>query len=75
MYYFSSLWQMRHLFLLLSQFVNHMEVIKLPVYYPSEEEKADPRLYANNVRKLMATEVCTICLFLIIVYSPNQGKS
>ncbi|XP_078158340.1 lysophospholipid acyltransferase LPEAT1-like isoform X2 [Carex rostrata] len=57
---FSPAWDsmagMRHLFLLLCQFVNHMEVIKLPVYCPSEEEKEDPRLYANNVRKLMATE-------------------
>ncbi|KAJ3696361.1 hypothetical protein LUZ61_000066 [Rhynchospora tenuis] len=57
---FSPAWDsmsgMRHLFLLLCQFVNHIEVIKLPVYYPSEEEKEDPRLYANNVRKLMATE-------------------
>ncbi|KAJ4802091.1 Lysophosphatidylcholine acyltransferase 1 [Rhynchospora pubera] len=57
---FSPAWDsmsgMRHLFLLLCQFVNYIEVIKLPVYYPSEEEKEDPRLYANNVRKLMATE-------------------
>ena len=26
----------------------------LPVYYPSEEEKNDPKLYGNNVRALMA---------------------
>nr|XP_010905685.1 lysophospholipid acyltransferase LPEAT1 isoform X2 [Elaeis guineensis] len=46
----------RHVFLLLCQFVNYMEVIRLPVYYPSEQEKEDPKLYASNVRKLMATE-------------------
>uniref|UniRef100_A0A0D9ZXZ4 Phospholipid/glycerol acyltransferase domain-containing protein n=1 Tax=Oryza glumipatula TaxID=40148 RepID=A0A0D9ZXZ4_9ORYZ len=46
----------RHVFLLLCQFVNNLEVIHLPVYYPSEQEKEDPKLYANNVRKLMAVE-------------------
>lgn len=43
---------------LLSQFVNYMEVIRLPVYYPSPEEMKDPKLYANNLRSLMAAEVC-----------------
>ncbi|KAG2588320.1 lysophospholipid acyltransferase LPEAT1-like [Panicum virgatum] len=46
----------RHVFLLLCQFVNYMEVVRLPVYYPSEQEKEDPKLYANNVRKLIAME-------------------
>ncbi|CAD6334094.1 unnamed protein product [Miscanthus lutarioriparius] len=46
----------RHVFLLLCQFVNYLEVVHLPVYYPSEQEKDDPKLYANNVRKLMAVE-------------------
>ncbi|CAL4950233.1 unnamed protein product [Urochloa decumbens] len=46
----------RHVFLLLCQFVNYMEVVRLPVYYPSEKEKGDPKLYANNVRKLIAME-------------------
>ncbi|XP_062231191.1 lysophospholipid acyltransferase LPEAT1-like isoform X2 [Phragmites australis] len=46
----------RHVFLLLCQFVNFLEVIHLPVYYPSKQEKDDPKLYANNVRKLMAVE-------------------
>ncbi|KAL5226498.1 hypothetical protein ABZP36_014763 [Zizania latifolia] len=46
----------RHVFLLLCQFVNYIEVVHLPVYYPSEQEKEDPKLYANNVRKLIATE-------------------
>ncbi|KAJ8772816.1 hypothetical protein K2173_027993 [Erythroxylum novogranatense] len=46
----------RHVIFLLCQFTNHMEVIRLPVYYPSQEEKDDPKLYANNVRQLMARE-------------------
>ncbi|CAI0463897.1 unnamed protein product [Linum tenue] len=48
--------QFRHVILLLCQFVNHLEVIRLPVYYPSQEEKTDPKLYANNIRRLMARE-------------------
>ncbi|XP_074578225.1 lysophospholipid acyltransferase LPEAT1-like [Curcuma longa] len=57
---FSPAWDsisgVRHVCLLLCQFVNHLEVIHLPVYYPSDQEKEDPKLYAINVRKLMATE-------------------
>ncbi|KAL2894622.1 Lysophospholipid acyltransferase LPEAT1 [Bienertia sinuspersici] len=57
---FSPAWDsisgVRHVILLLCQFVNYMEVMRLPVYYPSKEEKDDPKLYANNVRKLMANE-------------------
>ncbi|GER47934.1 acyltransferase, partial [Striga asiatica] len=47
----------RHVVLLLSQFVNYIEVTRLPVYHPSEQEKQDPRLYAENVRNLMAREI------------------
>ncbi|KAF5468431.1 hypothetical protein F2P56_012583 [Juglans regia] len=46
----------RHVFFLLCQFVNHLEVIRLPIYYPSQQEKDDPKLYADNVRRLMASE-------------------
>ncbi|XP_018457802.2 lysophospholipid acyltransferase LPEAT1 isoform X1 [Raphanus sativus] len=46
----------RHVLFLLCQFVNHLEVIRLPVYYPSQEEKDNPKLYASNVRRLMASE-------------------
>ncbi|CAL0305829.1 unnamed protein product [Lupinus luteus] len=57
---FSPAWDsisgVRHVILLLCQFVNYMEVIRLPVYYPSQQEKDDPKLYANNVRRLMASE-------------------
>ncbi|KAJ4962738.1 hypothetical protein NE237_022677 [Protea cynaroides] len=57
---FSPSWDtisgVRHVILLLCQFVNHIEVTRLPVYYPSEQEMEDPKFYANNVRKLMASE-------------------
>ncbi|KAL7644804.1 UNVERIFIED_CONTAM: hypothetical protein RMT77_004617 [Armadillidium vulgare] len=38
----------------LCQFHNYCELEYLPVYYPSNEEIADPFLYARNVRKVMA---------------------
>ncbi|XP_076894930.1 lysophospholipid acyltransferase LPEAT1-like isoform X2 [Bidens hawaiensis] len=57
---FSPAWEsisgVRHVILLLCQFVNYMTVTRLPVYYPSEEEKDNPKLYAENVRRLMARE-------------------
>lgn len=57
---FSPAWDsisgVRHVILLLCQFVNKMTVTRLPVYYPSQEEKDNPKLYAENVRKLMARE-------------------
>ncbi|KAK8512493.1 hypothetical protein V6N12_075071 [Hibiscus sabdariffa] len=57
---FSPAWDsisgVRHVVFLLCQFVNHLEVTWLPVYHPSQQEKDNPKLYANNVRKLMAAE-------------------
>ncbi|XP_065827590.1 lysophosphatidylcholine acyltransferase 2-like isoform X2 [Oscarella lobularis] len=41
-------------YLTLCQFANFLEIEYLPVYKPSEEEKANPCLYASNVRKVMA---------------------
>ncbi|XP_030635306.1 lysophospholipid acyltransferase LPCAT4 [Chanos chanos] len=37
-----------------SQFYTNVTVEFLPVYTPSEEEKENPELYADNVQKLMA---------------------
>ncbi|XP_028261633.1 lysophospholipid acyltransferase LPCAT4 isoform X2 [Parambassis ranga] len=37
-----------------SQFYTNMTVEFLPVYTPSQEEKDNPNLYADNVQKLMA---------------------
>ncbi|XP_045191517.2 lysophosphatidylcholine acyltransferase 2-like isoform X3 [Mercenaria mercenaria] len=42
------------LWLTLCQFSTSLEIEYLPVYVPNEEEKADPKLYAHNVRKVMA---------------------
>ncbi|KAF2299903.1 hypothetical protein GH714_005906 [Hevea brasiliensis] len=57
---FSPAWDsisgVRHVIFLLCQFINYIEVKRLPVYYPSQEEKDDPKLYACNVRRLMAHE-------------------
>jgi len=41
-------------FRMMCQFVNHMEVVFLPVYHPTAEEKADPKLYAAHAQKMMA---------------------
>jgi len=43
-----------HLYYMLIQFRNHLKVTYLNVYTPSEEEKRNPQLYANNVQKLMS---------------------
>ncbi|XP_045795944.1 lysophospholipid acyltransferase LPEAT1-like isoform X1 [Trifolium pratense] len=57
---FSPAWDsisgVRHVIFLLCQFVNYIEVVRLPIYYPSQQEMDDPKLYADNVRRLMATE-------------------
>jgi hypothetical protein len=37
-----------------------MNVTYLPVYYPSEEEQADPKLYAHNVRQAMVRKTTHI---------------
>ena len=40
--------------LMLTEPRSRMHVTVLPVYHPSEEEKASPELYAENVRRLVA---------------------
>lgn len=42
------------LYRLCCQFVNYMSYEYLPEYTPNAEEKANPQLFANNVRALMA---------------------
>ncbi|XP_055890931.1 lysophosphatidylcholine acyltransferase 2-like isoform X1 [Biomphalaria glabrata] len=46
---FSQLW------FTLCQFYTRIEIEYLPVYTPSEAEKKDPKLFANNVREKMAS--------------------
>lgn len=40
-----------------TQFINLADVEVLPPYMPSAAERADPRLYAENVRLLMAEKL------------------
>lgn len=42
-------------FRLICQFITTMDMTFLPAYKPSEEEKKDPALFAENVRKLMVS--------------------
>lgn len=35
----------------------YLRVTRLPLYRPSAAEKADPRLFAENVRRLMARQL------------------
>lgn len=50
-----------HFLRMMTQFKTHVDVTVLPVYKPSAAEKADPRLYAENVRILMAQHLgCTL---------------
>ncbi|XP_045462343.1 lysophosphatidylcholine acyltransferase isoform X1 [Harmonia axyridis] len=42
------------LWLTLTRPYSYCEIEFLPVYTPNEEERRDPKLYANNVRKVMA---------------------
>lgn len=51
----SFLWnRLELIWLTLTQFFTYCELEFLPVYVPSEEEKKDPQLYAQNVRDVMA---------------------
>ena len=49
----SSYSVMDHLFQTMSQPVNLMSVKYLPIYRPSDEEKADPAVFAENVKAMM----------------------
>lgn len=58
---FSPAWEtvgaLYHAIRLFSQFSNSCEIHWLPVYYPSDAEKKDPKLYAENVRKAIAKAI------------------
>ena len=51
----------RHIFLVLSTLFATAHIVELPMYHPSGEERADPALYARNVRRYMvrATPLAT----------------
>ncbi|PSC70078.1 Lysophospholipid acyltransferase LPCAT4 [Micractinium conductrix] len=46
-----------HLYRLMAQLINHLEITVLPPYFPSDEEQKDWALYAENVRSLMGKEL------------------
>jgi lysophosphatidylcholine acyltransferase / lyso-PAF acetyltransferase len=54
----------RMLLRMVSQVYNRMTVEYLPVYHPSDEEKANPDVYAKNVQQWFAKQtskaVCNI---------------
>ena len=41
-----------HLFKLVTQISTKCKIHFLPIYHPSEEEKTNPKLYAENVQKV-----------------------
>lgn len=45
----------------------------LPLYTPSEEEKNNPALFANNVRSIMAKLVVCVCVWPPQVASFTSG--
>ncbi|KAH7822766.1 putative lysophosphatidylcholine acyltransferase / lyso-PAF acetyltransferase [Monocercomonoides exilis] len=53
-----------HYLTVMCNLTNNLEVIFLPVYYPSQAEKEHPRLYAQNVKNSMS---CSLSLL-------NHGK-
>lgn len=56
--HFNPVWEAinpyKHFIRLMLQFFNRAHVTILPVYHPTEEERADADLYAANVRQLIA---------------------
>jgi lysophosphatidylcholine acyltransferase / lyso-PAF acetyltransferase len=50
---YESIRTVPYLYRMLSQFYNRVEYLRLPVYYPNEEEKRNPRLFADNVMELI----------------------
>uniref|UniRef100_UPI00358F8642 lysophosphatidylcholine acyltransferase 1-like isoform X2 n=1 Tax=Myxine glutinosa TaxID=7769 RepID=UPI00358F8642 len=65
------------LWLTLCQIHNRVEIEYLPVYEPSDAEKRDPNIYANNVRKVMARAlgVPTVSLTLEDYFSKRRSQT
>ncbi|XP_039284466.1 lysophosphatidylcholine acyltransferase isoform X3 [Nilaparvata lugens] len=55
-----GVWKLMWLTLVQPQ--SNCEIEFLPVYHPNEDEKKDPKLYAQNVRRLMARALGVPCL-------------
>lgn len=43
----------KHIQLVMSSFLHTAQIFELPMYFPSDDEQNDPRLYADNVRQYM----------------------
>jgi len=55
---YESIYTSVFIFRTLTQFHNRLQVRYMREYIPSEEEKKDPKLYAENVRTVMAKALC-----------------
>ena len=72
-----------HILRLQAQFVNHLTIEILPVYYPSPAEQADARLYAENVRRyvlgrlrhLHCGKAVSLVPLLVIQHACEKGMS
>lgn len=53
----NTIYSLKLLWLTLTQIQSACEIEFLPVYVPSKEEEQNPKMYANNVRKVMAKYV------------------
>ena len=57
-----SVSRMTHFFRLCCQFVTYADVVFLPPFVPDADMRADPRLYADAVRSLMARTLSVPCV-------------
>ena len=62
------------IFRIVSRFYTPIKIEYLPTYYPSEAELADVKLYAENVRKLIAYHTQKPMSKQSLVDSPNYQK-
>lgn len=54
-----SIGGIRHIILMMCNPIHEVTCYEFPVYYPSDEEKKDAKLYADNVRDYMVSHDCT----------------
>lgn len=47
----------------LARWQTDLEIKKLDVYYPSEEEKSNQQLYADNVERILSEDLELPCLY------------
>eukprot|EP00127_Corallochytrium_limacisporum_P003099 Clim_evm28s146 gene=Clim_evmTU28s146 len=65
----------------MTQFHNYCKIEFLPVYYPDEAEQEDPKLYAENVRRVMARAIdvklssYSVDDTLLLMYAHSKAKN